>query len=271
MTTREWHVDGATWTAYAAGRLDPVAQAAVDAHVVSCPACRDGARAQIVSVEPLWEAVHTAIARPRLPVSLRVLRRLGAPEDDLVALAASDDLRLPWAVAVGSSLLCAMVAGLASAHQDAFFLVLAPLVPVLSLVAAYDATDPVRELAGATPYSKLRLALLRTTAALAFALPLTLTVGLVVPGLRPLALVWLLPALGLTGGALLLLTWLTAWTAGGVVALAWALVVVATERTGDVTVLTGPAAQAALAAVGVGCAALLVVRTTTLHTQGVPR
>jgi hypothetical protein len=226
----DWHVDGATWQAYAAGRLDPAAEAAVDAHVTACVSCRSGARDLLPDPEPLWQAVHDEIARHRLRWWFRWLRRMGVPDDDVAVMAAADDLLLPWAVAVGGALVSVIAAGNLGRHDDLAFLLLAPLVPVLAVVAAFDATDPMRELAITTSYSKVRLALLRTVATLAVALPVTVVASVVVPVLRPLAWVWLLPSLGLTSAALVLLTWTSTRTCAVIVASSW---------TGVVAVVTG--------------------------------
>ena len=270
MTSTEWHVSEDVWVVYAAGRLDPAAEASVDVHITGCAVCRDAARDHVdhQDLTPVWETISAEIARPVRPRSTRVLGRLGLGDTDQVLLAASDALYLPWAVAVGTALVCAMLTGLSPVHQDAMFLLLAPLIPVLAVVAAYDATDPMRELAVATPYSKLRLALLRTTAALAVAVPVTLAVGLTVPGLEPLAFTWLLPALALTVSALVLLTWVGPWTAGGTVAVGWGVPVVAMSRAHELATLTTAAAQVAFVAVALAMAVLLVLRTTTFRLLG---
>ena len=76
-------------------------------------------------------------------------------------------------------------------------------------------------LSEAAPFSKLRLALLRTSAALIAAIPLTVAVALIVPNLTGYFATWLLPGLALTVATLILLTWLSAWVACGVTSLGW--------------------------------------------------
>jgi hypothetical protein len=160
------------------------------------------------------------------------------------------------------------LSGLSPANQDAAFLALTPLVPVLAVAMAYDALDPLREVCVATPYSKLRLAMLRATATLAVAVPATLALGLVVPGMRDLAFIWLLPSLGLTTGLLVLLTWLEAPLAGAVVAGSWVALVFALRSGWDVLVLASAAAQLACLALALLLGATLLVRTSTLRLQG---
>ena len=65
-----------------------------------------------------------------------------------------------------------------------FYAVVAPLLPAMLVAAAYDASDPTRELLDATPFSKLRIALLRTALAVAAALPVVVLMGVLVPGLE---------------------------------------------------------------------------------------
>ena len=100
------------------------------------------------------------------------------------------------------------------------------------------------------------------------ALPATAAIGLVIPGMEDLAFVWLAPSLGLTLGALVLLTWWEARVTGAMVASLWVGVVVVVRAGGTVDVLTVPVAQAAFAAAGLVLAAALVLRTSTLRLQG---
>ena len=118
----------------------------------------------------------------------------GLPDDDAVVVRASTALYLPWVISVCAALVCAVLAAvLPEPHGTSSFLVLAPLIPVLAVAAAYDTTDPLREVVGPTPLSKLRIALLRASVALAAAVPVTLGLGLLVPGFGGLAFAWLLP------------------------------------------------------------------------------
>jgi hypothetical protein len=270
-----WHITEPTWRAYAAGGLDAVAEAAVETHVTTCPDCRAGARVLVPDPEPLWRAVQAEITRPRLPWPLRALARAGVPEDDLVVLAASRDLLLSWSVAVGAAVLCAVVTGFAPVRlfggPQAFFLILAPRVPVLAVVAAYDATDPFREVTEASPFSKLRLALLRTSAALVAAIPLTVAVALIVPNLHDYFAAWLLPGLALTVATLILLTWLTAWVACAVTSAGWIAAASLATGNGVIDVVPTAAGQAGFAVAVIALAALLVRAGTVQHSRGVVR
>jgi hypothetical protein len=268
-----WHVDAPVWEAYAAGRLDPATELSLESHLTGCPDCRAAARSEVApaAVDEVWTHVRQTISAPAQTLPQRAMRRLGVRADDAVVVSAADSFMVPWAVAVGFAVVSACVVGLAGlgpAGRDVAFLALVPLVPVLAVVASYDALDPLREVVAATPYSKLRLALLRAAAALAIAVPATMTIGFVVPNMEHLALAWLAPSLGLTLAALLLLTWFEAWVTGGLVASAW-VTVVALLRTGDqVDALATPVVQVAFVVGAGGLALALMLRTSTLRLQG---
>lgn len=263
MSTTEWHVSDQVWEAYVAGRLDPAAEASIDAHVVGCGTCREAARSFVAaeSSDRLWSSIQETVSQPELAGSVRWLARLGVPRRDLVLLSASSGLYLPWVIAVGAAFVVTFISGTAGDRHESLFLMLAPLVPILAVVAAFDATDPIRELMAATPYSKLRLALMRATAALAVALPITTLLGLAVPELESLAFVWLLPALGLTSLTLVAMTWLRAWTAGAVAVSAWVTFTVVLTRVDRLDALVGPVSQVAFAGLTTVLTATFVVRT----------
>jgi hypothetical protein len=268
-----WHVDDRVWEAYAGGWLDPAAEASVETHVTGCADCRAaaGGYAPVATAATVWTGVRETIAVPAPSGLVRFLQRLGVRGEDLVLLSAADALLVAWAAAVGVAIACACLVGLAGfdpVDRDAVFLAMAPLAPVLAVVVSYDALDPIREVTAPTPYGKLRLALLRAAASLVVALPATAAIGLVIPGMDNLAFVWLAPSLGLTLGALVLLTWWEARVTGALVALLWVGVVVVVRTGGTVDVLTVPVAQAAFAVAGFVLAAALFLRTSTLRLQG---
>ena len=138
---------------------------------------------------------------------------------------------------------------------------------MLAVVAAYDATDPLRHLTGTTPASALRTALLRSVAALTIAVPLTIAVGLLVPGLRDLAGTWVLPGLALTSGSLVLLTRWTARVTFPVVAAGW-LVLVGLRSGSTVAALTSTGGQVACLVATALLTAVLVLRTSSARPEG---
>jgi len=269
MTTQDWHVDDELWARYADRSLDAVAASSVDAHVVHCGDCqRRAADWDPNAAARVWPGVSREVSRPRLPAPLRLARRLGLSDSDAVVIGASNGLYLPWVVAVGGALVCAMLTGISVRQQDIAFILLAPLIPVLSVVAAYDATDPLRELVAGTAFSKLRIALLRTSAALVVAVPLTVAVSLGVPGLEDLAFVWLLPGLFLTLSTLVLMTWWRCWVAAGLTGLAWSSVVAGLDGADSALTVGAPPVQVGFAALCCAAAAVLVRRASTRRLMG---
>ena len=181
-TGTQWHAGPDLLSEYAAGRLDPVAQAAVETHVEHCAACRADTATLVApaSLAPVWDRVLVEVRTPEPGRLTRLLRWLHVPEVDVVVLRASGNLVVALAVAVAASLVFALVAAqLSHDRQQLAWLAIAPLLPALLVAGAYDSTDPIRELAEPTPYSKLRVALLRTLVAVLGAVPLVLVMGLV--------------------------------------------------------------------------------------------
>lgn len=265
-----WHLAPGQLDSYAQFRLDYAGQASVEAHMTSCAQCRTLAVG--VAPAPLlcraWEGVSLEVAAPRQPFLLRGLQRLGLPEVDAVALHASASLHLPLVLAVLGALSFA-AAGTAFAGGDlSLYLLVAPMVPALAVVAAYDTTDPLREMAGPTPYSKLRLALLRTLVAVTLSLPPAVLVGLTVPGVGALAVGWLLPTLAVTSLALALLTWWRARVVGPAVTGAWLSLVLALRAQETVSSVLLPAAQLAFAGAACLCALVFTVRLYRGHSAG---
>ena len=161
-----WHVDERVWEAYVGGRLDQALELSVDSHVARCAECRAAARgyAPAATADATWAAVRATITTPTLPAPLRLLRRLGMRGDDLVVVSAADSLLVPWAVAVGFAAACACVvgfAGLDPENQDAAFLAMAPLVPVLAVVASYATRDATRQLGQSAPRNTAELVRIR--------------------------------------------------------------------------------------------------------------
>ena len=67
--TTPWHAEPELLRQYAAGRLDPVAQAAVETHVGRCAECRAGAATLVTSMPPavldtVWERVLVEVRTP---------------------------------------------------------------------------------------------------------------------------------------------------------------------------------------------------------------
>lgn len=228
MTTA-WHVHDDLLAAYVAGRLDAIVGASVEQHVARCAECR---ASTTPLVDPLlltrgWDAIRDTIQSPALPLPVRLARRCGLPEPTAVLLAAATSLRTAWVVGSFLALTFAAVAVmLAGGELLAPFLLVAPLVPVIGVAAAYgDQQDPLETLVVTAPYGRTRLILLRTLAVLGSVLPFTVLLGLFLPGPAWLAAAWLGPAVALVPTLLALSSFVGPRVGVAVVAVGWSAVV----------------------------------------------
>ncbi len=270
--TSMWHLDHDLLDRYAAGRLDLGLQASVESHLQSCRTCqsRAGALVDTDDLAQVWDGIIAEIDAPVLPIGLRMLIRLGLPDADAVVVRGSaHGLYRPWVASVGGALAFALLAGsVADRFLFAAVLLVAPLVPVSAVLVAYDGTDPLRAVAVTTPMSQLRIMLLRTVAAASTAVPLTLAVTLIVPGLASFAAVWLLPALLLTVLALILLSWCPARVTGALIAGAWLVFVIGLRSLGSLEASRNPGSQLLFLAAAAVAAALLVARARAARPSG---
>ena len=261
-TGTQWHAGPDLLRQYAEGRLDPVAQAAVETHVERCASCRADTAAFVApaSLAPVWDRVLVEVRTPEPSRVSRLLRWLRVPEVDVVILRASGNLVVALAVAVAAALMFALVASqLSHDRQQLAWLMIAPLLPALLVAGAYDSTDPIRELADATPYGKLRVALLRTLVAILGAVPLVGLMGLV-PEIDISVAAWLLPALAVASVLLVLLTRVSAAVSVAAVGAAWVLGVAALRAGDQIDQVTAPLGQSVSLLVAVASALVLARR-----------
>jgi len=264
---RGWHAGPDLLRRYADGRLEPVAQTAIETHVEGCRDCRAATKALVTpaSLAPVWDRVLVEVRTPEPGRLTRLLRWARMPEVDVVVLQASANLAVALAIAVAAALAFALgAAQLSTSQQQLVWLAIAPLLPALLVAGAYDTTDPIRELADVTPYSKLRVALLRTVTAVIGAVPLVLVMGLV-PEIDVSAVAWLLPALAVASVLLVLLTRLSAPASVGAVAGAWVLGVSALRAGDQLDQVTAPLGQSLSLLVAVASALALAHRWGVLQ------
>jgi anti-sigma factor RsiW len=268
-----WHARPVELAGYARGELDPANASSVEAHLLACPACRAGVASGVPTerLDRIWQRVAEAADGPRPGLVERLLAWLGVPGATARLLAATPSLHPSWFAAVAVTLGFAVVAAHGNEGGPLVFLLLAPLLPVAGIAAAYGpGIDPTHELALAAPMPGFRLLLLRAAAVLASTTALAAAAALALPDLGWLAAAWLLPALGLTLASLALATVLHPALAAGAVASSWVGAVGVTQWAavrhlrdplgGPVgSVLFDPAGQVAFLAVA-ALAALLIVR-----------
>lgn len=229
MTTRTWHADHDLLAAYTTGRLDAIRGASVEQHLTHCAECRAaiGDHVDDRLLDRAWAGVRDAVHSPRLPAPIRLARRCGLGEPTAVLLAATASLRTAWVLSAFIALSFAVGATVvAEGTVLAPFLLIAPLVPVIGVAAAYGpAQDSLEALLVTTPHGRTRLILTRTLAVLVSVLPATALLGLLLPGPDWVAAAWLGPALALVPVLLALASFVGPRPAAATVALAWCAVV----------------------------------------------
>jgi signal transduction histidine kinase len=201
----------------------------------------------------------------------RVLARVGVGDHVARLLAATPSLRLSWfgaaAVAVGFS---AWAASSGTPGGTLFFLVLAPLVPVAGVAAAYGPwIDPMFEVTQAAPMSSFRLVLLRASAVLVVTSVVVGAAAVALPGAGWTTAAWILPALGLTLGSLALSTFMPTHWAAFAVTLAWfaTLIVTRSLSSDRLAAFRGPG-QVAFFTLAVGSSVLISWRRERLEIEG---
>lgn len=125
----------------------------------------------------------------------RTLVRLGIADHVARLLAATPSLRLSWFAALAVALGFAVSAAYTGAVV--VFLVVAPLVPLAGVAAAYGpGVDPTYEIGLASPMRSYRLLLIRALAVLTASMGLAGAAALALPTLNWSTAAWLLPSLG---------------------------------------------------------------------------
>lgn len=216
-----WHAETATLARYAEGAVDAVTAASVEAHLARCSQCR----AELVPyadtsrLDRTWREVLDVLDTPRTTFAERVLRLLRVRDTYARLLAATPSLRTSWLLSVLLVVTFAVATGRGT-ERDLVFLLVAPLVPVAGVAAAYGPRiDAAYEIAVAAPFGGLRLLLLRSVAVLSASVVLCGAAGVFVPGVDGVE--WLLPALALSVATLALTTATTPPVAAAAVGLAW--------------------------------------------------
>jgi hypothetical protein len=182
-------------------------------------------------LDRIWGNVRSDVEAPRRSALERALVRLGVPAHTARLLVTTPSLRPSWILAVAASLAFAVLAGRLVGGGNVPFLVIAPLVPVLGVAAAFARPiDPLWEIGVATPTGGFRLTMIRAAAVIAASIVPTALATLGLPELGWIAVAWLLPALGLTLLTLALSPGAATPVVAGVVAAAWAVGVVIAGR-----------------------------------------
>lgn len=224
-----WHADSDLLSAYTDGSLDAITGASVEQHLAHCAECRVAIRphTDLPGLDRAWAGVRDAIERTPDPAAIRLARRLGLSDPSAILLAATASLRTAWMVSAFVALAFATTAAVLTDGQNlAPFLLVAPMIPVLGVAAAFSASqDSLETLVVTAPYGRTRLILTRALAVLATSLPVAVLLGLLVPGPTWVAAAWLGPALTLIPVLLALSSFVGPRSAAAVVAVGWCGVV----------------------------------------------
>jgi hypothetical protein len=216
--------------------------------VLKCAHCRDQVAALVPETErPPWDDVLAAIEVPRPGPTERLMVRLGLSHSDSIVVSSAPTLRVAWLLGtIGVLFFVVIAAVLAHDGGVGLFLIVAPLIPVTSVAAAYGpSSDPSYETVLTSPYAMVRLILLRTVSVLVTSVPLVVVAGLFLPTSPLVAVAWLLPAAGFIAVVLTASNWVEPTYAAAVVAGGWITVVVWAVRTGDPLAVFAPAAMGA--------------------------
>ena len=217
-----WHIPESMAAAYVAGEVQGARAASIEAHVMTCSECRArvGGGVAVDRLDAIWSAVEDAVDAPRPSLVERFLRVIGLSDTDARLVAVAPSLHLAWLSAIVAVLALAVWASQSGERGLGMFLIVAPLVPVAAVAAAYGSwADPTYELSVSSPYPTLRLLLLRSAAVTTASGLLATAASLFVSDLRAAA-AWVLPSFALVTLTLVLSRWLPLlWAAGAVCAL----------------------------------------------------
>jgi hypothetical protein len=234
MSTGTWHLDPAALEEYLGGRLDALAGASVEQHLMHCGDCR-AAVAPLVEAPALdlvWDRIEAVVHRPELPAPIRLARRMGLTEPASILLTSAASMRTAW---LSSTVVALGFAFVASKFSDGGvlwpFLVVAPLVPAIGVAVSYgSAAESLESLVTTTPYGRTRLIMVRTLAVLVTCLPLAFLLSLLLPGPLWVAAAWLGPAMAMIPVMMAIASFVGPRPAAAAVAVLWSGLVIGAVR-----------------------------------------
>jgi signal transduction histidine kinase len=202
----------------------------------------------------------------------RVLARLRVPAIVPAVVGTTPSLALPWLGAAAALTLLAAVASLAeptSSARATLILVLAPVIPLAGVAAAYGPwADPMFETVRSTPTSGFGVLLARTIAVVATCLPMLFLLGLVTPTVGVAATAWLLPTVALALSALVVSTVTSLVRATVVVTGLWFASVVTAGIVGNLRGLFGGTGQLVFLVLAISASLALVRRRERIEIEG---
>ncbi len=204
----------------------------------------------------------------------RVLRRLGVPDLTVPLVAATPALRRSWFIAIAIAVLFAVSVaandGQSGVDRIAFFLTMAPLVPLLGVALAFGrGVDPTHDIVVAAPRDTFRVFLIRAVTVLVASAIVLLLSSLLLPVGGWYRFAWLLPALALTMATMAISAGRDARIVAAGVAAAWVVVVVIVNGAASSADMFGVATQISSIGVAVVGAWMLVRRRRAVEVTGV--
>jgi hypothetical protein len=254
-----WHLCDDDLHRYATGRATAPLRWSAEAHLTSCPGCRERLTALVDphAVDLGWDRLDIELDAPAPGLVERLITRFGVSENTARLLAATPSLRWSWLAALASTV--ALTALLATVTEPLIFLGVAPLLPLLGVAVSYGPrVDPTYEITVTTPTRGFRLLLLRCVAVLAVTTAVSAVASLALPEYGLAALGWFVPALALTLLTLVATPFLGLDRAAAAVGVGWAALVLLTTDPGAAgSILFTPVGQLAAAGAAVFAALAL--------------
>jgi hypothetical protein len=224
-----WHVEPKLMEAYAKGIADDPRAFSIEAHLTLCETCRASLtlHADRARLDDLWARINDIVRRPTSGPVERFIIAVGINDHIARLLSATRSLSLSWFLAITMALTFAVAASHSGERGFIVFLVVAPLLPLAGVAAAYGrGVDPTYEIGLASPMRSFNLLLIRASAVLVTTMLLGAVAAFALPEPNWTAIAWLLPSLGLVAAALALATFLAPLPAAVIVAVAWIAVTV---------------------------------------------
>jgi hypothetical protein len=277
--TERWHVPLEQLDGYVTGGADAPTASSIEAHLVNCATCRDALaeRSDPALVSNSWASIERTIDGHLNARIERAARRVGVGDREVRTLAPTVSLQAAWLAAallalLGAAVVARRTGGAEEGLARLAFLTLAPLVPLAAVVAAISAaSEPAPEVARVTPASRLRIGAIRAATAMLAAITAGLIASTALPGAWIDAVVWLIPALALSGLGALVAGRVEPTTAIGWLASMWAVtVIVAARLTADRLAAFRPGAQLLYLAIAVIAAAFIAARPDALALRSQP-
>jgi hypothetical protein len=192
-----WHVEPKVLQAYAGGTIDDAHAYSIEAHLLECGVCRGllGRHVETDRVEAMWTEIAVAIALPEPGLVERLLLRMGVKDHLARLLVATPSLRLSWFAGIALVLAFSVVAAYSNPTGFVVFLVLAPMLPVAGIAAAYGpGVDPTYEIGLVAPMRSFHLLMVRASAVLATSGAMASLAALVLRQPNWAMVAWLVPS-----------------------------------------------------------------------------